>query len=229
MATTDSERGLQTSLSKWPQRPDSASVRKALEDRMTFSEVLEAASGIIASYPSGKPANERGYLGAISSVLAEYPRQVVARCSSPLQGIVRECKFLPSVAELVAWCEREKAGLERLAESREAIEKPKVGYPIGGKPGDQFPEPSIGAATRTGLMQRYRITAIPPGWDAIDVCQAAAKHGEGLQACIDNVMAGRTPDLNRGAQMQSIGEAAAKAWKAMSDDDLRARYAGKRP
>jgi len=78
-------------------------------------------------------------------------------------------------------------------------------------------------------MQRYRITAIPPGWDAIDVCQAAAKHGEGLQACIDNVMAGRTPDLNRGAQMQSIGEAAAKAWKAMSDDDLRARYAGKRP
>jgi len=189
---------------------------------LTSAEAIAATSQLLAAFPHVKSTSPAGFIGAVAALLTEYPRQVALKCANPVKGIARECKFL-SIAELVEWCEREKASLERLTKSTETIEKPRRAYPIGGKPGDPFPEKIAGRATRSGLMEEYGLTAIPGGWDAIDVCQAAAKHGAGLQAYVDDVIAGRAA-WSRGKAMQTVGQVAAKMWKTPTENELREHY-----
>lgn len=64
------------------------------------------------------------YLGLIAKVLMEYPRQVAVRCANPIHGVPRETKFLPTVADVVAWCERETEPLRRdVAREQRVIEQ----------------------------------------------------------------------------------------------------------
>lgn len=79
---------------------------------MSYSEAVEAVGKLIGAFPNGSPANARGYIGALAAVLADYPRMVATKCADPLKGVARETRFLPTVADVVGWCEREKAGLQ---------------------------------------------------------------------------------------------------------------------
>ena len=74
---------------------------------MILSEAIEAATAIIERYPNGGANAGDSYIGALAAMLASYPRQVAMRCADPVRGIVRTCKFLPTVADVVAFCERE--------------------------------------------------------------------------------------------------------------------------
>ena len=79
-----------------------------------LSEAIDAASAILNGYPNGGANAGDSYIGALASTLMGYPRQVALRCADyprklgvPLRGISAVCRFLPTPADLIAWCERE--------------------------------------------------------------------------------------------------------------------------
>lgn len=80
---------------------------------MMLSEAIEAATTILDCYPNGGAQAGDSYIGALAATLAEYPKSVAQRCADRKTGIARECKFLPTVADIVAWCERETEPLRR--------------------------------------------------------------------------------------------------------------------
>jgi hypothetical protein len=85
---------------------ESSKLTRILDRRMMPSEAIEAATRIVSYYPGNMTAKSGdGYVGALSAMLSSYPKQVAQHCADPVRGIVRECKFPPSVADIVAWCE----------------------------------------------------------------------------------------------------------------------------
>ena len=102
---------------------DPGSVRRALSDRMTFSEALEAVIAMLKFYPpSAADLDQSGYVGALASNLAQYPRCVAVKCTGPVNGLALKCKFKPSVADLVAWCEHETEGLRCIVDRDDLVQ-----------------------------------------------------------------------------------------------------------
>jgi hypothetical protein len=91
-------------------------MQQILSQRMTLPEAIEAATRIIGSYPYSANVPD-SYLGALAANLACLPRQVALKCADPRKGIARSSKFMPSIADLVAWGERECEPLYRAAQS----------------------------------------------------------------------------------------------------------------
>lgn len=88
-------------------------MKRVLDDRLLLSEAIEAVQTLVEAYPNGGANGGDGYIGSLASVLCQYPRLVSVRCADPLRGVSRETKFLPTVADLVVFCERETAPLRR--------------------------------------------------------------------------------------------------------------------
>ena len=86
-----------------------------------MTEGIEAATRIVDAYPNGGRDAGKGYLGAIAETLASYPRQTATACAHRVNGITRDCKFLPTVSDIVAWCERKTEPLWRTAEREQRI------------------------------------------------------------------------------------------------------------
>ena len=78
---------------------------------MSLSEAIEAAGKIIRCYPNGGANAGDGYIGALAATFAGYPKQVARECANTPRGVVAECKFLPTVADVVSWCERHSKSL----------------------------------------------------------------------------------------------------------------------
>jgi hypothetical protein len=107
MSSTDGrEKALATSQGAWPTQRENTSVRRILDDRMTISEAISAVQKIIDGYPNGGAGAGQGYIGASADILSSYPRQTALACANSRTGIARTCKFLPTVADIVAWCEK---------------------------------------------------------------------------------------------------------------------------
>ena len=100
-----------------PMKRGAGSMQRALLDRMTVSESVEAATRIVDCYPNGGKGAGKSYLGALAATLANYPRSVSLICADPLRGVVTTSEFLPSVAELVKWLERATIPLWNKAKS----------------------------------------------------------------------------------------------------------------
>lgn len=90
---------------------------------MLLSEAIDAVRKLIRAYPNGGANAGDGYIGTLAAVLGEYPRQVAMRCADPIRGVSRETKFLPTVADLVAWCERETAPLRQQVSREDRVEQ----------------------------------------------------------------------------------------------------------
>lgn len=74
---------------------------------MLLSDAVDLVGKLTAAFPNGGQSAGRSYIGALAAVLCDYPKSVAARCADPLRGVARETRFMPTVADLVAWCERE--------------------------------------------------------------------------------------------------------------------------
>ena len=120
-STGDQGKALATSPAAWPRKRESSNVQRGLLDRMTISEGIEAAGRIIGAYPNGGRDAGQSYIGAIAETLASYPRQVATACAARVNGVTRDCKFLPTVSDIVAWCERKTEPLQRTAEREQRI------------------------------------------------------------------------------------------------------------
>lgn len=79
---------------------------------MLLSEALAAVNKLLGRYPQGKASIGDGYLGGIAAVLTHYPRMVTASVADPLKGVPAKCKFIPTAADVIAWCETESAWLK---------------------------------------------------------------------------------------------------------------------
>lgn len=55
------------------------------------------------------------YAAAIAAILEGYPTSIVDRATDPRTGVASECKWLPAVAEVREFCEREHARQIRLS------------------------------------------------------------------------------------------------------------------
>lgn len=120
-STEDPAKTSATLLAEWRKEPENTSVKGVLRDRMNYSESLQIAAAIIDQFPNGKRDASSGYIGAIAKVLTDYPRQVATICADPGRGIASKTKFLPSVAEIVAWCEEKTEPLYRHSEREQRI------------------------------------------------------------------------------------------------------------
>lgn len=98
---------LATLHSNSPMSGAGGSVRLAYSDRMTMPEAIEAVGRMIAAYPNGGGNAGKSYIGTIAALLTQYPKSVAVQCANPLSGVARETRFLPTVADVVAWCEPE--------------------------------------------------------------------------------------------------------------------------
>jgi hypothetical protein len=73
---------------------------------MTLSEALEAIGGLLQAFPNGGRQADKAYIGVLAATLMQYPRSLALECADPLRGAAQETRFLPTVADLVAWCQR---------------------------------------------------------------------------------------------------------------------------
>ena len=101
---------LVTKPNSLPAKLENSNVKRALADRLFLSEALEAVSDMLRGYPNRSQA-DKSYIGAIGELLMQYPRQVAMRCADPFTGVARETHFLPTVSDIVAWCERDAVPL----------------------------------------------------------------------------------------------------------------------
>lgn len=63
----------------------------------------------------------KSYIGAIAELLMRYPRSVALKCADPFAGVPRETKFLPTPADVIAWCERQVAPMHEEATREDRV------------------------------------------------------------------------------------------------------------
>ena len=81
-----------------------------------LSEAMDLVVKMVGAFPNGGTGAGKGYLGALASILVTYPRSVASQCADPIKGVSRECKFLPTIADIVSWCEKETEEMRRPVE-----------------------------------------------------------------------------------------------------------------
>jgi hypothetical protein len=100
-------KALATSQVTLPNRRDPSSVRAALSEKPLASETISVVSAMLRGYANGGANASGSYIGALGEVLSHYPRMIALRAGDLLTGVPRDTKFLPTPADVIAWCERE--------------------------------------------------------------------------------------------------------------------------
>lgn len=104
-----------------PQRA-TARLLQELTHRMTPAQSVKAATEIVERYPNGGKDAGKGYIGALAQILARYPASVAQRCAS-IDGVTSVCKFLPTVANIVSWCDKRAEWLQSDFERQQRIDQ----------------------------------------------------------------------------------------------------------
>lgn len=92
-------------------------LQKIAESRITMSEAVRLVGQIVRGYPNGGNSAGKGYVGAMAEVLTRYPVPTATRAADPYAGVTRSCPdFLPTVPQLIAWCEKDADGYHRAIE-----------------------------------------------------------------------------------------------------------------
>ena len=85
-------------------RPSTSKLEKLLNQRIGLAEAMKLATMIVGTYPNADKVGDT-YLGAIAAILQQYPASVARQAADLKNGVMRYCKFLPTVADLVSYCE----------------------------------------------------------------------------------------------------------------------------
>lgn len=96
-------------------------MQRALDDRMTISEAIEAVGRMVRGYPQTK---DKSYVGAMAEYFTYYPRSVVMACVDPINGVVATTKYLPTPADVIGFCEKKMAPMhQELAREKRIAEQ----------------------------------------------------------------------------------------------------------
>jgi hypothetical protein len=90
-------------------------VRAALNDHLTGAEAIKVVGQMMRGYPNRAGAGD-GYIGALAEILQHYPRCVASLAGDLIKGVPAETRFLPTPADVIAWCEREIAPLRKIVQ-----------------------------------------------------------------------------------------------------------------
>lgn len=90
--------------------------RQSHEDRCGHELAREVVGLLISLYPAREMNDPEAFLTYAVHSLVGLPADVVVMMAHPSYGLARSCKFMPSIAEMVQWCERE------VKERREAVD-----------------------------------------------------------------------------------------------------------
>jgi hypothetical protein len=93
---------------------------------------------LLNCYRKDDAHNPEVYSAAIASIFEGYSRKVVDRAADPRTGIASQYKFLPAVAEVREFCDRE-AERQRIM-AREPIRKVSYSQPYKPEPGKSYIE-----------------------------------------------------------------------------------------
>jgi hypothetical protein len=88
-----------------------ADLRARVAARLSVSEALNLVGIMLKSYPATNQADTREYVVALAGALVLHPREIAAACVHPVAGVVRECMFKPTIADIARWCGREETPL----------------------------------------------------------------------------------------------------------------------
>jgi hypothetical protein len=102
-----------------PTRRENSNVKQALKDRLLISEAIVAVGRMIRGYANSGQAG-KAYIGAMADLLMRYPREVALRCVEPF-GVPKETRFLPTPADVIAWCEKAVRPMHEEAEREDSF------------------------------------------------------------------------------------------------------------
>ena len=89
----------------------------------SLSHVKRTLSVIVAGYPGMEGKESMGpFLALAEKALSKYPEHVLDRLADPRSGIVTRNSFIPSIADMCAFCEKETTDEWRKAVTREQLQ-----------------------------------------------------------------------------------------------------------
>ncbi len=109
----------ESSLS-WPAK---GKLRRALADRLMLSEAIDAVGRMLDANPNGRNGVSDSYIGNMAALLCTFPRLIALQCADPIKGVVTKTKFIPTVADVVQWCEPLTADMQRSVAREDRIDK----------------------------------------------------------------------------------------------------------
>ncbi|MTW19382.1 hypothetical protein GJ689_24640 [Rhodoplanes serenus] len=168
---------------------------------------------ILGAYPTIPASDREVFIAGYVQLLERYPAWFMEVAADMVNGIPGHFERCPPIAAARAWLEK---AFEAEQRHRELAARPRL---LGGPP---QPRPVTGAATRSGLCERYGISAIPHGWDALDVARAAAVHGSGFRDHIERIVADQAGQPAPQTMFTSVVERLRP--KVMTDEQLVDHY-----
>lgn len=177
----------------WPAK---GKLRQAFSDRLALSEGIEAVGRMLDAMPNGRAGVADSYIGNMAALFCQYPRVIALGCAHPTKGVVTKTSFIPTVAEVVQWCEaltadmhksvvredridqqlRERDEWERGPENppRQTLEELRAemrarGFPMGGKAPHTETAASVKAKYGLNDAQWAEIPDAPPAghWEKL--------------------------------------------------------------
>jgi hypothetical protein len=88
-----------------------------------MSDAVDVIGRLVDAFPNGRAQAGRSYIGALASLLVTYPKTIALQCADPVRGVARDIRFLPTVADLVAFCERELAAMRNIVEREDRAQE----------------------------------------------------------------------------------------------------------
>jgi hypothetical protein len=86
-------------------KPGSPTTTSPKQDNKRAAWILTNARRVFSAYRKDDFADPAGFLDQLLMVLERYDDATITWATSPITGIQRECKFPPSIAELVEFCD----------------------------------------------------------------------------------------------------------------------------
>jgi hypothetical protein len=75
---------------------------------------------MLKRYPPTNAPDTREYVEGLAGEVLLHPREIAIACCDSTRGVVRECMFKPTIADLARWCEREASRLLAAYQSADA-------------------------------------------------------------------------------------------------------------
>jgi hypothetical protein len=102
--------------------PAGRKLKQALADRLLLSEAIDAVAKMVDAYPNGRASITDSYLGNMANMLCQYPRLVALQCADPIRGVPTKSKFIPTIADVVEWCDPRTNDMQKTVSRDEHIE-----------------------------------------------------------------------------------------------------------
>jgi hypothetical protein len=141
------------------------------------------ATWMVKSYPTVPASDAKTYVTLLVGLLRHYPNS--GWLMDPFDGVQAKYKHCPKIAELKEFLDErsnQAATTQRLTSSW-GLQSRQIA--------EEWPEYQGWAdnSTTSALCRRFGLSAIPVGWDAVEVTRLAARHGAAFPQFVERVLA----------------------------------------